>query len=342
MGYFKYICFFMLYGMLVITSQTKGETNGLILESLSSNRKTYYYGEPINLHYLLYSPTKRENESWSVVREGSARIELLSIGAPIIFSKAHEEDVCDCFSVTAWSPRADKQKTNHKQLKMLSYLLGGEFVPAMRVSDQYCPYMLNLYNTVLPVGRYQFRVTYTVQPLHPLLQVRQEIVSNHEFEVVQVPASEKDAFSSYKSALAYACVTHPAKGDGSYEVHHPKGLQRFIERYPTSRYAQYAMYLAADWIYGYMPGDKSAANLIDYFLLGEQLTLADLKVERAYRFDVFVRRMEDSVKQRNVIDKTLRNIQDLSPVLSEMVIDRAKRNYEFNDLKNYALEKQRQ
>lgn len=330
----------MLLSLSVYAAQAQAVVYELQLESLSSNRKTYYYGEPINLHFLQYATIVGENDRRGALAGGSFRIELISLGAPIIFSPARLM-IPEGISEKRWGPGLAMDVADRKRIRLQSYLVNSEFVPAIQITGRYCsPFMLDLYSTVLPVGRYEFRVIYISLPLHPLLPVSQEIVSKHAFEIVPVPASENEAFRSYQQAMGYACANYPASGDQSYVVDHPKGLQSFIEKYPASRYAQYAMYVAADWVYGYMPGDKRAADLIDQFLLGDQLTLAELKAERAKRINVFIRDLTDTIEQQKIFDHTLKSIQGANPLLSEMVLELAKSTYGFNNLRNYALEKQ--
>lgn len=118
--------------------------------------------------------------------------------------------------------------------KFINYVLGDYFQLDKLFENPRGSEVLYRYALVLPVGKFRFSLDYV------LLSGNQGLVVHHEFQVVPVPATEPEAFNSYKLALEDACISHPVYGNNTYSASSPS----FIEKYPSSRYSQHAAHLA--------------------------------------------------------------------------------------------------
>lgn len=193
--------------------------------------------------------------------------------------------------------------------------------------------MLYRYARVLSVGKYSLRLTYFLFPSKHQLAVR------HEFEVVSVPGSEKEAFHDYVKAFEYACISHPVYGDNSYSVSAPKSFETFIAKYPSSVYAQYAIHLSANWIHSYLSPNPSSLSLIEDYLYNEDtFILPDLKVDKAFRTGVIVRSFEKHLDKEKAYDKVLKTLKKENPHVSEWLIKHGESSYNLKGLKNYACD----
>lgn len=105
--------------------------------------------------------------------------------------------------------------------------------------------VINRYASVLPEGKYQIKVEFTLLPSD------EKIIETHNFSVDKVPGDMKKALEDYRETLQYTAESHPVYGDGSYSFSHNSSIENYLKLYPENVYSQHLMHILTNWIYPY-------------------------------------------------------------------------------------------
>ena len=327
----RIICFgltFMMNGSLL--AQSTASYDGMYLEASSVNQQTFYYGEPMYLYFNIanqkevinyyYIPQNRTNVKLILKDRQNNRV----IGEGSWSEVSHKRE--------RWQvdPPSEEDAFRPRERLVFQVYLNDDFGSVKMADPEYYNSLADRLRT-LPVGKYQLFLEYYLFPSSEVL------VSQANFEVLEVPAASQLAFEQYIKTTTYACNAHYF-GKNNYSKSDPNSYENFLQRYDNSPYGQYAFVDMVTQIYYQkgVPENVRKEKIKSYCDFFPQISSRGLKMYYAIRLPAMVQHLYPQQAREN-LDKFLREtlINENSDI-SEALISSTRASSKIKDLKNYA------
>lgn len=313
--------------------------DGIEISSSLYNRDTYYFGEHLQFLFLLQNHTN-ELKPYYVRYFGVntfIRVYDLKSGDVVGDSKL-------LWEFFQYQRLNYKSQTPHELASfrpgfsmMFPVRLGKEVDGLLQADPSPLHMHTHFYEhlRVLPVGSYKVEVEFHLLPSN------EKIVAYHSFDVLDLPASEKDAYKDYVAATVYTNNNH-FTGTKEYKSSNANSYESFLSKYPKSIFAEYALSNLVNGVYNYyLPGTDPALKkkYLKQYYLTDFVKLSNLQFNKVKALSDGKRHFEImGVNPKEAIEKQLVYLKDVEPIISEKIIIDSKEVHKVVGLKNHACE----
>ncbi len=317
-------------------AQSKVTFDGIEISAVETNSITYYYGEPVIMHFEFsnvtnntkqyYKPSTGVNLTFLLRNKSNGKV----VEPHLIFWSmgGHERS-----RMQNEPPSPDEAYQPHEYGHYAVQL--NEQFGTEALTDQAVAYNNNLSYRLaaLPIGEYELVMKYL------LLPVKREMIATFSFKVVALPQEEQEAFKQYVQASAYASNAH-FWANNNYVASHKDSYENFLKRYPNSLFAQYAFVDMVKEIYTFAgPSQTSKANKYkEYIEFHSKIKKSNLKMDYLRGLPYYVSLLP-STNAKDHLDKVLYKLKDEHPAYSKGLIRNAELRNKIKGLKNYASKK---
>lgn len=328
--------FTLTFILLVQVGSSQSLHDGISLRSLETNRSDYYYGEPVQVSFVTRNEDFDTKFYWEPLTGVNFLVELVDLqkGNALKLNYGATHTPYD-----HWSNNAPPEQAAYGATKIYvnTYNIGASFgyEQLIKTSSISTP-TISDFTQALPVGKYKLKVNYI------LLPGNEKLIASFDFEIKPLPNEEQDSFNAYLEAMKYASIAHPYYGDETYSPKHTNSLERFIESYPNSRYAQHAYSVLINKVYKYhtkkIPLERKKQEITRY-LTEDKIQLSELQYEKSRMANKHIENKMINGRKEVVADEVLKSLDKQDPVISEILIEDLKRTHKLKKLKNYACER---
>ena len=326
----RFICFAL--GLLLSDSALAQQVayDGIYLKSSPINESTFYFGEPIYLHFDISNQKDVLNLYYIPQAYTNTQIELRDRETNQIVGEVGWRGVSHRRDEWRGKPPSENYAFQPQESLIFQVFLNDEFGSVKLTEPEYYNALADRLKT-LPVGKYKLTFKYFLFPSSEAL------VSRANFEVLEVPTAVQDAFNQYVKTTTYACNAHYF-GENNYTQSHPDSYENFLRQYNDSPYSQYAFVDMVTQIYYRkgMPENLQNQHFKSYYEFFPKITNNNFKFYYAVYLPMVVQHTPGQ-QTKESLDKFLREqLVDEHPDLSEALIQAAKFYTKVEGLKNYA------
>jgi len=328
-----FLLFFAIYDS---NAQQINCYDGIELQTSTSNRENYFYGEPFQLYFELENTESSPKKFYIPFHGINFRVKLIDLNNNKEISINLDywninSSTRDRFRSTP--PENVHSFEGHEKI-FLIIPMNSNFAKIKLIKNEITGISTLRYNLfAIPKGEYELTMEYYLFPSDKILS------SKIRFKIGNIPDDEKQAFENYIKATHYANENH-YDGKRNYSPKHQSSYENFLRKYPSSIFSQYAMLDMTNEIYGYI-GPSSALKLqrynefLDYYC---NITERNIMFYYAALIPKVCQRKSriTKVETVNELDKHLQKLKN-DKNASQVLIQVSKRRYKIMGLKNYAI-----
>lgn len=330
----RYLIIFSLLLLKLSEVNAQSRASDLSLELLNTNRKNYYYGEPISIQLEI----KNHSDEPMYIHRVSSGINIKYS----LFNLKNGQIVGD--SQRYWRLYKEDRERIENTVPSMPFLMGGGSF-TMSKSLATVLYGSNLLTylegikykttfidqlTTIPVGRYKLVVEFF------LLPGEESIKDEYLFEVNPLPVKEREAYEEYLKATVYATNSW-AFGGRNYQSSSSPSYETFIANYPESIFVEYAYFNLAENVYYYGLPTTSKEDRVAFYesFVMKEFNKSNLVGKKAHRINSYLE-FTKGVDKKKALDKMLIELQNFAPGLSDDVIEKSKKRQNIQGLQNRA------
>lgn len=312
--------------------------DGISLRSMDVNRERFYYGEPASFAFELKNNTPLLKQYWKMSTGVNVYYKLIDLQTNE--ELGNSQDDWESFGMMqdfSKIPAEEYSFPPHFAYYFIIDLAADLSSPLFDRYRQGLKYdnTLALALRTLPEGEYKLLVEFFLMP------GAQKIEAEHSFAIRPLPEKEKEAYQAFLVSTVYAANSY-YPGDNNYLPDSEKSYESFLEKYPESLFAEYASYILIDKVYHYggtatIPQEIRQHTLKKY-ITDTDFTLANLILKKVYKLP-YVVAWANGIDKREAIEAQLLKLKEEDPVISDQLIDASRKEFQLEDLKNRAREK---
>lgn len=307
----------LLVGNFVL-AQELASYDGIYMKPSPINEETFYYGEPIYLHFNVTNQKNASNSYYVPQTFTNTQVNIRNRETGQLLLEDGWQQVSHRRSEWQNNLPSEQYAFQPNESLIFQIYVNDQFGLVRLATPEYYNALANRLR-VLPIGKYELIFKYFLFPSSQVL------VSRKNFEVVAVPTAQQEAFQQFIKTTTYACNAHYYGGE-NYSQSHPDSYENFLQKYDKSTYSQYAFVDMVTQIYLYRGLPEALQNekfriYYDYF---PQIDNGNLKLYYAAYLPMIVER----VPGWNIRDKLDHFLKDQlirqHPDISQALIAAAK------------------
>jgi len=326
----------IFYGTLSI-AQVSGQNDGIQIQIIDGKKSVYYYGEPFWIYIEAINKKNVANNYFKPDHAINCRITLENVNTGDIIKTNNDYWNYDV------AARARQNQKNGKGLNVMLYQPKDKYYSPINMLQYFGSVLLLdkpilsgsrlTYNlNAIPVGSYELILEYHLFPSDKVVMLR------YPFKIIKLPQNEKQAFEEYIEATLYA-IKSGFWDKKNYNENAATSYEKFLNKYPSSIFAQYALMdmVTEVYIYPVAPESVRKAKFQQYHNSFSKIKSTTLKMRYGLRLPkvLLLKNDNDIAKTKSELDKFLSKTAD-NYETSYVIIDHAKRLQNISGLKNYA------